>query len=257
GAAASAGRTRRSCRCRSGRRPARHGRPGSAGSPVPGSGWEWCSRWFRACAAARTRARGPRRSGYRTWIELLVRSLPGAFREPRGGQGIRRRPEMSGPCLRDERRAGVKGPGRLAGPRLGNDRITDCRAPTGASYGTVPESDTSQLLQVVVLLAAAVVAVPVFRRLGLGSVLGYLAAGVAVGPFGLALFAQPEAILHVAELGVVLFLFVVGMEMRPSHLWALRRQIFGLGPLQIGVCAVVLGGLAVLLGMPPPVAFIA
>ena len=118
-------------------------------------------------------------------------------------------------------------------------------------------ADTSQLFHVVVLLAAAVVAVPLFRRLGLGSVLGYLAAGVAVGPFGFALFARPEAILHVAELGVVLFLFVVGMEMRPSHLWALRRQIFGLGPLQIGVCALVLTGCGLLLGLAPPVAFIA
>lgn len=80
------------------------------------------------------------------------------------------------------------------------------------------EPDTSQLFHVVALLAAAVVAVPLFRRLGLGSVLGYLAAGVVIGPFGFALFARPEAILHVAELGVVLFLFVVGMEMRPSHL---------------------------------------
>jgi glutathione-regulated potassium-efflux system protein KefB len=118
-------------------------------------------------------------------------------------------------------------------------------------------ADTSQLLQVVVLLAAAVIAVPLFRRLGLGSVLGYLAAGVAIGPFGLALFARPEAILHVAELGVVLFLFVVGMEMRPSHLWALRRQIFGLGPLQIGLCSLALTGAGLLLGLAPAVAFIA
>jgi glutathione-regulated potassium-efflux system protein KefB len=102
-----------------------------------------------------------------------------------------------------------------------------------------------------------VVAVPLFRRLGLGSVLGYLAAGVAIGPFGLGLFAQPEQILHVAELGVVLFLFVVGMEMRPSHLWALRQQIFGLGPLQIGLCGLVLTGAALLLGLAPAVAFIA
>ena len=119
------------------------------------------------------------------------------------------------------------------------------------------EPDTSQLFHVVVLLAAAVVAVPLFRRLGLGSVLGYLAAGVVIGPFGFALFARPEAILHVAELGVVLFLFVVGMEMRPSHLWALRRQIFGLGPLQIGACGLVLTGCGLLLGLTPPVAFIA
>ena len=119
------------------------------------------------------------------------------------------------------------------------------------------EPDTSQLFHVVALLAAAVVAVPLFRRLGLGSVLGYLAAGVVIGPFGFALFARPEAILHVAELGVVLFLFVVGMEMRPSHLWALRRQIFVLGPLQIGACGLVLTGCGLLLGLTPPVAFIA
>ena len=81
----------------------------------------------------------------------------------------------------------------------------------------------------VALLAAAVVAVPLFRRLGLGAVLGYLSAGLLIGPYGLGLFGDPEAILHVAELGVVLFLFLIGLEMRPSKLWALRREIFGLG----------------------------
>lgn len=95
---------------------------------------------------------------------------------------------------------------------------------------------SSELLHVVTLLGAAVVAVPLFRRLGLGSVLGYLVAGLVIGPSGLGLFSQPEAILHVAELGVVLFLFVVGLEMRPSHLWGLRRQIFGLGSLQVVAC---------------------
>ena len=73
-----------------------------------------------------------------------------------------------------------------------------------------------QLVRVVVLLAAGVVAVPLFKRLGLGSVLGYLAAGLAIGPFGLGLFTEPQAILHVAELGVVMFLFVIGLEMQPS-----------------------------------------
>jgi glutathione-regulated potassium-efflux system protein KefB len=79
------------------------------------------------------------------------------------------------------------------------------------------------------LLGAAVVAVPVFKRIGLGSVLGYLAAGLAIGPFGLGFFNDPEAIIHVAELGVVLFLFVIGLEMQPSRLWAMRGEIFGLG----------------------------
>ncbi len=98
----------------------------------------------------------------------------------------------------------------------------------------------SDLVQVVALLAAGVVAVPIFRRIGLGSILGYLAAGLVIGPFGLGVFSEPEAILHVAELGVVMFLFIIGLEMQPSRLWGLRREIFGLGALQVGVCALLL-----------------
>ena len=108
----------------------------------------------------------------------------------------------------------------------------------------------------VALLAAGVVAVPVFRKLGLGSVLGYLAAGLVIGPFGLKLFADPEAILHVAELGVVLFLFIIGLEMRPSKLWSLRGQIFGLGAAQVLVCCALLSGVAMLAGLPPAAAVI-
>jgi glutathione-regulated potassium-efflux system protein KefB len=118
------------------------------------------------------------------------------------------------------------------------------------------EGSAGDLLKVVALLGAAVVAVPLFRRFGLGSVLGYLAGGLAIGPFGLGLFTHPAAILHVAELGVVMFLFVIGLEMRPSHLWGLRREIFGLGTLQVAVCATLLTGIAVLLGLPPVAAFI-
>ncbi len=118
------------------------------------------------------------------------------------------------------------------------------------------EASSSDLLHVVTLLGAAVVVVPIFRRLGLGSVLGYLVAGLAIGPFGLGLFSHPETILHVAELGVVLFLFVVGLEMQPSHLWSLRRQIFGLGTLQVAVCTLALTGLAWAAGFTPQVAFI-
>ena len=114
----------------------------------------------------------------------------------------------------------------------------------------------SELVKVVALLGAAVVMVPVFRRLGLGSVLGYLSAGLIIGPFGLGWFTDPQAILHVAELGVVMFLFVIGLEMRPSHLWSLRGEIFGLGSLQIGLCIVVLTGVALLFGLPGKAAFI-
>ena len=112
------------------------------------------------------------------------------------------------------------------------------------------------LVKVVALLGAAVVTVPLFRRLGLGPVLGYLAAGLLVGPFGLGWFSDPQAILHVAELGVVMFLFLVGLEMRPAHLWNLRGQIFGLGALQIGACTAALTGVGLLAGLPPAAAFI-
>jgi glutathione-regulated potassium-efflux system protein KefB len=118
------------------------------------------------------------------------------------------------------------------------------------------EHAVGPLLYVVVLLAAMVVAVPVFRKLGLGSVLGYLCAGLCIGPFGLGLFSDPHAILQAAELGVVMFLFVIGLEMRPSHLWSLRRQIFGLGTLQIAVCTTALTLVGRALGLPGPAAFI-
>ena len=106
----------------------------------------------------------------------------------------------------------------------------------------------------VVLLAAAVVAVPVFRKLGLGAVLGYLCAGLLIGPFGLGLFHDPQAILHVAEFGVVLFLFLIGLEMRPGKLWAMRGQIFGLGLAQVLACGALLSGVGIAFGWPPAVA---
>nr|WP_298719090.1 monovalent cation:proton antiporter-2 (CPA2) family protein [uncultured Steroidobacter sp.] len=119
-----------------------------------------------------------------------------------------------------------------------------------------PEHDSSMLVNAVALLGAAVIAVPLFRRLGLGSVLGYLAAGLLIGPFGLGLFSDPHAILQFAELGVVMFLFIIGLEMRPSHLWQLRRQIFGLGTLQIVACTVGLTGVGMAFGLSPLVAFV-
>ncbi len=118
------------------------------------------------------------------------------------------------------------------------------------------EGSAGDLIKVVTLLGAAVVAVPLFKRIGLGSVLGYLAAGLAIGPFGLELFSDPQAILHTAELGVVMFLFVIGLEMRPSHLWSLRREIFGLGSLQVVVCGLLLTGVGVAFGFSLAVSFV-
>ena len=108
----------------------------------------------------------------------------------------------------------------------------------------------------VALLAAAVIVVPLFRKLGLGAVLGYLCAGLLIGPFGLGLFRDPQAILHVAELGVVLFLFLIGLEMRPGKLWALRREIFGLGVAQVLACGALLSAVGLAFGWSPAVAVI-
>jgi monovalent cation:proton antiporter-2 (CPA2) family protein len=112
------------------------------------------------------------------------------------------------------------------------------------------------LAAAVTLLGAAVVAVPLFRRAGLGSVLGYLAAGLAMGPFGLRVVEEPEAMLHVAELGVVLFLFIIGLEMEPRRLWSLRREIFGLGLAQVLVGMALLAPVGVALGYPVAAALI-
>lgn len=106
------------------------------------------------------------------------------------------------------------------------------------------------LTAIVTLLGAAVVAVPLFKRAGLGSVLGYLAAGLVIGPFGLEFFDDPLAILHVAELGVVMFLFIIGLEMQPSRLWAMRRDIFGLGLAQVLVVMGLLSLVGLALGYP-------
>lgn len=92
----------------------------------------------------------------------------------------------------------------------------------------------------VALLAVAVFAVPLFKRFGLGAVLGYLAAGLVVGPSGFGMIQDTASVLHVAELGVVMFLFIIGLEMRPARLWSLRKDIFGVGAVQVLACAALL-----------------
>src|SRR4051794_7420545 len=97
--------------------------------------------------------------------------------------------------------------------------------------------DGGFLAQAFVYLAAAVLAVPIAKRLGLGSVLGYLLAGVAIGPFGLHLAGDAEAAMHFAEFGVVMMLFLVGLELQPARLWAMRGPVLGAGGLQVGLTA--------------------
>jgi len=113
------------------------------------------------------------------------------------------------------------------------------------------------LINALVYLAAAVVAVPVAKRLGLGAVLGYLLAGIAIGPWGLGLISEVETILHFAEFGVVLLLFVIGLELEPQRLWSLRRSIFGWGSAQVAGVSFVLAVAAVLLGVAWQTALIA
>ena len=104
--------------------------------------------------------------------------------------------------------------------------------------------------QAFVYLLAAVVSVPIAKRLGLGSVLGYLLAGIAIGPWGLRLIGEEGAdVLHFAEFGVVMMLFLIGLELRPSLLWRMRVPILGLGGLQVAVTAIALMSIAMLLGV--------
>ncbi len=104
------------------------------------------------------------------------------------------------------------------------------------------EHSTPWLTNSLIYLGAAVVAVPLARLLGLGSIIGYLGAGIAIGPWGLKLVTDPQAMLHFAEFGVVLMLFLVGLELEPRRLWAMRRPIFGWGSVQLfGSAALVLG----------------
>jgi len=93
------------------------------------------------------------------------------------------------------------------------------------------------LQQALIYLAAGVIAVPVFKRFGLGSVLGYLVAGMAIGPWGLGLIAESDTVLGFAELGVVFLLFLIGLELEPQRLWQLRRAIFGMGTTQVALTA--------------------
>src|SRR5713101_6037640 len=113
------------------------------------------------------------------------------------------------------------------------------------------------LSEAAIFLAAAVVTVPLFRRFRLGAVLGYIAAGVVIGPWCLKFVTEVENILHFAELGVVLLLFIIGLELQPSRLWVLRKSVFGLGGAQVVLTAALLGLIGYSLGLTPESALVA
>ena len=99
------------------------------------------------------------------------------------------------------------------------------------------------LIDVALMLGAALLFVAIFRRLGLGATLGYIVAGVVIGPFALGLIDEPELVMQVSEIGIALLLFLIGLELHPSRLWRLRADIFGLGLIQVVACGLVLSAL--------------
>jgi len=116
--------------------------------------------------------------------------------------------------------------------------------------------ESNLLLAIFVLLAASVVLVPVAKIAGLGPVLGYLSAGILIGPYGLALVSDTETIMHVSEFGVVMMLFLIGLELQPRELWHMRHQVLGLGLAQLAGTAAALMGIFVLIGLAWPTALI-
>ncbi|AOP35759.1 potassium transporter Kef [Leptospira tipperaryensis] len=109
--------------------------------------------------------------------------------------------------------------------------------------------DHSLLITLIVFLSAAVISVPLFKKMGLGSVVGYLIGGTIIGPWGIGLITDVESILHLSEFGVILLLFLIGLELKPQRLWVLRRPVFGLGGLQVILTSLIFFGVLSLLGL--------
>ena len=118
-------------------------------------------------------------------------------------------------------------------------------------------SAPAYLTEGAIYLTAAVIAVPLFKRLGLGSVLGYLIAGIIIGPSALQLISDPERVIHFAEFGVVMLLFLIGLELEPKQAWRLRKPIFGLGGVQVVLTLAVAFGAAVAMGFSWQVGLVA
>src|SRR6185369_5411964 len=139
--------------------------------------------------------------------------------------------------------AGTEGAGAMSGLRCPGHR------PAANPRLPLMEHAPAWLTNTLIYLGAAVVAVPLSRALGLGAIIGYLAAGIAIGPWGLGLVSNVEDILHFAEFGVVLMLFLVGLELEPRRLWSLRRSIFGWGSAQVLGCAALLCAAGMVAGL--------
>ncbi|WP_110685390.1 monovalent cation:proton antiporter-2 (CPA2) family protein [Salinicola aestuarinus] len=110
------------------------------------------------------------------------------------------------------------------------------------------------LNEAAVLLGAAIIAVPLFQRLGLGSILGYLCIGLLAGPSLTGFISEPESVLHFSEFGVVMLLFIIGLELEPRRLWGMRKRLLGLGSMQMFGCAALLTPIGLLMDLPPSIA---
>jgi Kef-type K+ transport system membrane component KefB len=113
--------------------------------------------------------------------------------------------------------------------------------------------EQSFFFQAVIYLSAAVISVPIAKRMGLGSVLGYLLAGIIIGPYLLSLVgSEGTDVMQFAEFGVIMMLFLIGLELKPSLLWKMRRSIFGMGGLQLVLTTLIIGGIALLFRLNIP-----
>src|SRR5690606_30824487 len=110
--------------------------------------------------------------------------------------------------------------------------------------------------QSLVFIGAAVILVPIFQRFGFGSVLGYLIAGILVGPFGFKFIQDSESVMHFSELGVVFLLFIIGLEIQPRKLWGMRDHLIGLGGLQVALCTAIFALIGLQFGLSLLVAII-
>src|SRR5918997_5638973 len=99
------------------------------------------------------------------------------------------------------------------------------------------------LIGIAFMLGAALIFVTLFRKLGLGATLGYIVGGAVIGPYALRLIPEPDVVMRVSEIGIAFLLFLVGLELNPSRLWRLRKDIFGLGLMQVVLCGIALAAL--------------
>ena len=186
--------------------------------------------------------RAPRRAATRS--TTTPRSSPSGWRATRSG--------TRSPRSTNARAASSRSPRARPCRRRPNTGRRSRPLRPGGAHGNRLMEHSSWLIDSLIYLGAAVLAVPLARYLGLGSIIGYLGAGIAIGPWGLRFVTNPQDMLHFSEFGVVLMLFLVGLELEPRRLWALRKPIFGWGSVQLFGSAALMVAAALALGIDWP-----